>query len=238
MRRALDIYLLIAFLFGLGVAQHKLNNGITSDGALYFAHLRSVVFDHDLDIAAELEALHQPPRPHHVVPIGPAIAWAPAYLAVAAIDWVGGVRGRPTPDAGAVRGLTGAYVRAVNISSFVVMAAGLFVLHLRLRREFGPSIALVTSIVIVAATTLIWYVVFEPSMTHAVSFGVVAIALVLTERWLIDAAPTRRHSLLLGAWFSLFVLVRPEDGVFAIFPLAALLFGPPCKALPIRDRAR
>src|SRR5207245_3861381 len=84
MRRSLDIYLLIAFLFGLGVAQHKLNNGITSDGALYFAHLRSVVFDHDLDIAAELDALHQPPRPHHVVPVGPAIAWAPAYLAVAA----------------------------------------------------------------------------------------------------------------------------------------------------------
>src|SRR5712671_1400084 len=114
MRRALDIYLLIAFLLGLGVAQHKLNNGITSDGA------------------------------HYVVPIGPAIAWAPAYLAVAAVDWMGGVSRPAAPDAGAARGLTGPYVRAVNISSFVVMAAGLFVLHLRLRREFGPSIALVT----------------------------------------------------------------------------------------------
>jgi hypothetical protein len=238
MRRSLDVYLLIAFLLALFVAQHKLNNGITSDGALYFAHLRSVVFDRDLEIAAELDALHQPPRPHHVVPIGPAIAWAPAYLAVAAIDWIGGVTGRWTPDAGVARGLTGAYVQAVIVSSFFVMAAGLVVLHVRLRREFGPSIALVTSILIVAATTLIWYVVFEPSMTHAVSFGVVAIALVLSERWLIDAAPTLRHSLLLGFWFSLVVLVRPEDGVFAIFPLTALLFAPVCRALPIRERAR
>src|SRR5258706_6505808 len=238
MRRSLDIYLLIAFLLGLGVAQHKLNNGITSDGALYVAHLRSVVFDHDLDIAAELDALHQPPRPRHVVPIGPAIAWGPAYLAVAAVDGMGGVSRPAAPDAGAARGLTGPYVRAVNISSFVVMAAGLFVLHLRLRREFGPSIALVTSILIVAATTLLWYVVFEPSMTHAVSFGVVAIALVLTERWLIDAAPTRRRSLLLGAAFSVVILVRPEDGVFAIFPLTALLFAPPSRTRPIAERAR
>src|SRR5262249_61187496 len=71
--RALDLYLLAAFLAALLVAQQTLNNGITSDGALYFSHLRSVVFDRDLDIAAELEVLRQPPRPHHVVPIGPAI---------------------------------------------------------------------------------------------------------------------------------------------------------------------
>src|SRR5437899_2409286 len=81
-------------------------------GALYFAHLRSAVCDRDLDIGAELEALHQPPRPHHVVPIGPSIAWAPAYLAVAAADWIGGMTRRSTRDAGAARGLTGAYVEA------------------------------------------------------------------------------------------------------------------------------
>jgi hypothetical protein len=237
-RRALDVYLLMAFLLGVLVAQHRLNNGITSDGALYFAHLRSIVFDRDLDIASELDVLRQPPRPHHVVPIGPAIAWAPAYLAVAAADWLGGITGRSSPDAGASRGLTGAYVQAVMLSSLVVMAAGVVVLHLRLRREFEPSIALVTSILIVAATPLIWYVVFEPSMTHAVSFGVVAIALVLTERWLIEAPPTRRHALLLGAWFSLVMVVRPEDGAFAVFPLAALLFAAACRALSLGERAR
>ena len=95
-RRARDIFVLIAFLGVLLVAQQKLNDGITSDGALYFAHLRSIVFDRDLDIAAELDALRQPPRPHHVVPIGPAIVWAPAYLVVAAADAIAGARG-PAP---------------------------------------------------------------------------------------------------------------------------------------------
>src|SRR5262249_1815934 len=170
-RGALDIYLLIAFLAALLVAQQKLNNGITSDGALYFSHLRSIVFDRDLDIDAELAALHQPPRPHHVVPIGPAIVWAPAYPGVAAAAWAVAVGRRGQPAAGAARGLTGAYVQAVMLSSFAMMSAGLIMLHLRVRREFGAAIAIVTSILIVAATTLAWYVVFEPSMTHAVSFG-------------------------------------------------------------------
>jgi hypothetical protein len=236
-RRALDVYLLAAFLVALLVAQQKLNNGITSDGALYFSHLRSVVFDRDLEIAPELEVLHQPPRPHHVVPIGPAIAWAPAYLAVATADWLSGAAGA-THATGTARGLAGAYVQAAILSSFAVMAAGLVVLHLRLRREFTPPIALISSMLIVCATTLAWYVVYEPSMTHAVSFGVVAIALVLTERWFVDSAPTWRRSVLLGAWFALVVVVRPEDGVFLSFPCAALLWAPACRALPARDRLR
>lgn len=237
-RRALDIYLLIAFLAALLIAQQKLNNGITSDGALYFSHLRSLVFDRDLDITAELAVLHQPPRPHHVVPIGPAILWAPAYLAVAAVDGIGRAAGHGGADAGAARGLTGAYVQAAILSSFAAMAAGLTVLHLRLRREFGGAIALLTSILLVAATMLAWYVVFEPSMTHAASFGVVAAAIVLAEQWTIDAAPTRRQSLALGAWFSLVVVVRPEDAVFAVFPAAALIWGPACRSLPLGERAR
>jgi len=235
-RRPFDLLALIVVLLAVLFAQQKLSNGITSDGALYFAHLRSVVFDHDLDIAREMDALRQPQRPHHVVPIGPAIAWAPAYLAVAAVDRLGSAAGAWTRATGADLGLTGAYVQAAALSSFLVMAAGLIALHLRVRREFGRSIAIVTSTLILGATTLAWYVIFEPSMTHAVSFGVVAIALVLTERWLVDAKPSRRQSMLLGAWFSLVILVRPEDGVFLLFPLAALVFAPAWRADSMRER--
>jgi hypothetical protein len=237
-RRALDVYVLGAILLAVLVAQHRLNNGITSDGSLYFAHLRSVVFDRDLEIGPELDVLRQPPRPHHVIPIGPAIVWAPAYLAVAAIDGIGGAARAWTRETGPALGLTGAYVQAAILSSFLMMAAGVVALHLRLRREFGPAIAIVTSMLMLGATTLPWYVVYEPSMTHAVSFGVVAIALVLTERWLIDGTPSWRRGLLLGAWFSLIVVVRPEDGVFVLFPLAALLAAPVCRALASGERMR
>jgi len=55
---------------------------------------------------------------------------------------------------------------------------------------------------------------------------------------MIDAAPSIRQSIALGACYSLVVVVRPEDGVFAVFPLAAFLFAPACRALPARERLR
>ena len=74
MRARLDIYLLVAVLFGVFVLQQILNEGVTSDGCLYFAHLRSLVFDGDLQIDPELQLLHLTERTQHVVPIAPAIA--------------------------------------------------------------------------------------------------------------------------------------------------------------------
>lgn len=237
-RRMFDVWLLIAVLVGVLFAQQRVNGRIGSDGALYFAYLRSAVFDHDLDIREEIATLRQEPRPHNVVPIGPALVWAPAYLAVAAIDRLGAGAGLWTRESGAALGLTGAYVQAAVLSSALMMAFGLLALHTRLRREFDPSTALLTSILVLGATTLVWYVVYEPSMTHAASFGVVAIALVLTERWFVDRGPSTTAALLLGMWFSVVLLVRPEDAVFLAFPLAALGFAPACRATTVRERLK
>ena len=48
-----DLYLLGLLLLVMLVAQLKWTYGVTSDGALYFAHLRSLIFDHDLQIDPE-----------------------------------------------------------------------------------------------------------------------------------------------------------------------------------------
>jgi hypothetical protein len=223
-RRSVDLYLLGALLLLVFVAQQRFNEGVTSDGTLYFAYLRSAVFDHDLQIGPELEFLHFPPRPHNVVPIGPAILWAPLYLIVAGLDWVGGAAGLWTRAEGVARGLTAPYMRAAYLGSFLMAAAGLTALHLRIRREVGGAIALLTAALVLLATPLAWYVVMEPSMTHAASFGAVALALVACERWLIDAWPSRAQAIALGALFSLAILIRPEDVLFLIVPAAALMW--------------
>src|SRR5438874_2971298 len=174
---AVDLYLLAVLLLLVLIAQLKLNNGVTSDGALYFAHLRSLIFDHDLQIDAEIQFLGLPARPHHVIPIGPTILWAPLYLLVALGDWIGSRAGLWTRETGVALGSTGPYIQATFLASYATAAAGIVALHVRLRREFGGAIAFLTSLLIVGATTLLWYIVAEPSMTHAASFGAVALAL-------------------------------------------------------------
>lgn len=211
--------LVLALLYWLAVQQVR-TAGITSDGCLYFAHMRSLIFDGDLAIDPELAILQLGERPHHIVAIGPAVVWAPLYLAVAAVDWLGqNVGAWGTAEDTLTRTLTGAYARAAMLGTWFTAAGGLVVMHGRLRREFGPGVAVIASLLLFGATPLVYYVVHEPAMTHGASFGLVAVFLVTAERWWSDAPPTRGRALMLGALLGLAILVRPQNALFGLFPL-------------------
>jgi hypothetical protein len=173
----------LVLLYALGV-QMADAHGITTDGVTYFTQLRSVVFDRDLDIAREYAFLGQPPRPNHVVPIGPVLVWLPLYLLVTLLDGAGRLVGAWSAPADPIAlGLGLPYVRAALISSFTIGAVGLVAIHWYLRREFSRAVAFVTTLLVFGATPLVWYMVYEPSMTHAASFGFVALFVVCAARW-------------------------------------------------------
>ena len=137
-----DIHgLALVLLYALGVLLRD-THGITTDGVTYFAQLRSLVFDRDLDVAREFTVLGQPPRPNHVVPIGPTLLWAPLYLLVTLGDGLGRLAGlwRAPADA-ATLGLTTPYMRAALLSSFAVGGAGLVALLVFLRAQFSKGVA-------------------------------------------------------------------------------------------------
>lgn len=219
--RTWDVHALgLALLYWLAVQQLS-TMGITSDGSLYFAHFRSLLFDADLQIDPELMVLMLGPRPHHVVAVGPAVVWAPLYLAVAGIDWLGLSLGAwTTRDPDVFHTLTGPYARAALIGSFLMAAAGLFAIHVRLRREFGNGTALVASLLLFGATPLVYYAVYEPAMTHAASFGIVALFLVTTEAWMRRETPSPMRAVMLGVLIGLAFLVRPQNALFGIFAIA------------------
>ncbi len=224
LRQTADVHLLmVALLLGLAL-QQVANEGITSDGCIYFAHLRSLIFDGDLEIGRELRVLGLPPRPSHVVTFGAAIVWAPFYLVVRMVDLLGQSAGMWFPGSNRTAGLTGAYARAALVPSYLIAAAGLTALHLRLRREFGGSTALVSSLLIFGATPVAWYAIYEPAMAHAASFGLVALFLVASEAWVDRTGTSPTRGVMLGALLGMIVLVRPQDGLFGIFPVTRLLF--------------
>lgn len=204
-------------LYALGV-QLADSHGISTDGVTYFTQLRSLIFDQDLDVAREFAVLAQAPRPNHVVPIGPTLVWAPLYLTVAAIDALGRTLGLwPAPTDPTTLGLGLPYVRAASLSSFAIGAAGVWAMHDELRRRFPRGIAWVASTLAVGATPLFWYLVYEPSMTHAASFGFSALFAVASVRWVPDGL-TRRRAIGLGVLVGLAFCARPQDAVFALLP--------------------
>ncbi|HUE88753.1 MAG TPA: hypothetical protein VMO26_21965 [Vicinamibacterales bacterium] len=231
-RRTGDVHFLAVVLLGAFGVQFADAHGVTTDGVIYFSQLRSVLFDGDLDLAAEFAFLQQPPRPYHVVPIGPTFVWFPLYVCVAVVDTAGRSLGLWTAPAAAV-GLTLPYVRAALVSSFAIGGVGLITLHRRLSREFSPGVACSATLLVFLATPLVWYMVYEPSMTHAASFGFVAIFVVAAEKWTAVDMSVRR-SLALGGLLGLAFMTRPQEAVFAIFPAMVLL----CAAAPLGARLR
>lgn len=225
LRRTGDLHALAAVLVAALAVQFADTHGVTTDGVIYFTQLRSVIFDGDLDVAAEFAFLQQPPRPSHIVPVGPTFVWLPLYLSVAAVDAAGRgltLWGGPADTAGI--GLTLPYIRAALVSSFAIGAVGLVAVHLRLRREFPAGVALAATVLLFLATPLVWYMVYEPSMTHAASFGLVALFVVAAERHTRPAMPAKA-SLLLGALLGLAFMTRPQEAVFALFPAVLLVLG-------------
>jgi hypothetical protein len=236
--RTVDVHVIaLVLLFALGV-QFEDAHGVTTDGVIYFTQLRSVLFDGDLDVAREFAYLDQPPRPAHVVPIGPIPVWLPLYLSVAAADAFGHAVGWwAAPSDPVAIGLTTPYVRAALMSSFAVGAAGLLVVHVMLRREFGRAAATAATLLLLGATSLFWYLVYEPAMTHAVSFGFVAFFIAAAAR-LDPRSASSRQLAIAGFLLGLAFITRPQEAVFALVPVLAVMALPATGSERLRAAAR
>ena len=149
--------------------------------------------------------------------------WLPPYLAVAAVDCVRpGARscGR-RPRIRSRIGLTLPYIRAALVSSFASRRHGLVVVHRLSAAGVRRSRGLCHDVLIFGATPLVWYMVYEPSMTHAASFGFVALFVVVAVRWTSPAmAPTA--SGVLGALLGRRSCHAPQEALFALVPAALL----------------
>jgi len=113
-------------------------------------------------------------------------------------------------------------VRAALVSSFAIGAVGLFAVHRHLRGGFDRGVSFATSALLFSATPLVWYMVYEPSMTHAASFGFVALFVTAAARWT-SRRITVRQSLILGALLGLAFVSRPQEALFALLPAVLLL---------------
>lgn len=228
---------LLIVVFLLSLAQIPLLSLVSptfvrGDGVGYYAYLRSVVFDHDLDFrneyshfvdrlpAAERSLtarfLENPTAagmvPNHWPP-GTAILWSPFFiLAHGAVLLANGCGGTFAVD-----GFSMPYQVSVAIASALYGFGGLLLLFATARRLFpdGPSTTAVLTMWF--ATPLTAYMYFMASMSHGCSFFAVSLFIYL---WQKDRGSLRlSRAIVLGLSAGLVMLHRLQNVVFLV-PLA------------------
>jgi hypothetical protein len=194
------------------------------DGLYYYAYLRSLAFDHDVDFTNDYGLLGDQfnagvnpitGKPQNVFTVGPALFWMPlvpvAHLAHHVSAWWGA-----PPEQ--LDGTEPMFQRIVlygsTLAGLLTTALGLL-LALRLTT---PALATLSSIGLCIGSPLIWFMLRQPSFSHATDACAVAL---FCSAWLFrygSRAPYRWLGL--GVLLGFAMLVRPQNIAHAILPFA------------------
>ena len=216
--------MLFAVLFAFGVAaQLQLGARLQSDGFYYFAYLRSIAFDRDVDFTNDYKLLGLGDKEHLFEPtptghaqsawtVGPAIVWAPFFAAGHAVATQ---LSRSDPNV-STNGVSFPYRQAVCIAGLFYGLLGCWFCFRLTARIYPPALAATATAFVMGGSFMLWYVVKEPSMTHAPSMAAVA---GFVWGWLATRGDrTTRQWAWLGALAGFMTLIRWQNAIFAVLP--------------------
>lgn len=200
----------------------SLSGRLAGDGASYYAQLRSLGRDGDIDLANEYAALGIAERPdlrvptrtglrRTVFPVGTALLLLPFFLAGEALARLHALAGG-TPD---LTGYGPWHVEAAALGGLVYGLAAVWLVESTLRRHFSARTARLVAVLVWLATFLYWYMVRQPLMSHAPSAFAAALFL---WQWDRRRTPGARDALLLGFLGGLAMCVRWPNGVLLALP--------------------
>ncbi len=223
--RPLPLWLLLLPALG---QLHLAGGRLGGDGVMYYVQLRSLLKDGDIDLTNEYTHYELIDRPDLRVPtgtglrrsifsVGPALVWAPFFA-------VGEAVGRWERASGRSVDLSGygpVHVNAVALGSLLYGFAALLVIHALLVRHFGPGPALGAVLLLWAGSFLHWYMVHQPTMSHAPSAFAAALVIGLWDRT--RTARTWRGGVVLGLLLGLAMCLRWQNGLLLVLPGLDLL---------------
>jgi len=200
---------------------------IGSDGIGYYMYSRSLIIDGDINFENEysrlkpevnLETLKTPTGlTSNQYAVGPGLMWAPFFAITHSIILGLNHMGFKISN----DGYGYPYQIAICVGSIFYGFWGIALIY-RTVNKFYPKIALFTCILIWLATNVIYYMVAEPSMSHACSLFATSIFIYV---WL----KTRNSfslfwCLLIGLSGGFVALVRQVDGTLLILPILDIIF--------------
>jgi hypothetical protein len=225
--------LVLAALFVIGTAWFfSIDSGygyhgprVDGDGVYFWLYLRSLVVDGDVNFRNDYERWGNPwgygdtrrGLPMNPTTVGTALLWAPFYLPARGVVLLAVKLGAALPTDGTSRiEELSAFYGSFLYGFFAVL------LCLRLaRRHFPEGPALVGAVGASLGGMLVFYMVVQPSYSHAAAAFVAA---AFVERW--DAGRAGRSLggwVVLGALGGLAALVRPQLAIVALLPACDLV---------------
>jgi hypothetical protein len=194
-----QLIIIVLFLLLLPFSLRRI---YATDEVQYYAYLRSVYFDHDLDFRNEYEHFaaigehQQPPdlavrnallrndaqnpnprtgKLRNVAPVGSAIMWAPGFvLADLGVRAANALGARIPAD-----GYSAPYISAVCLMSALYALGGLLLSYRIARRYAGSFAATVATIAIWLSTPLVMYMFILMPWSHATGFFLFALFLTI-----------------------------------------------------------
>jgi hypothetical protein len=216
--------LLLSLLLLPTLLQFQFAGGrMSGDGVMYYVYVRSFWKDFDVDLTNEYthygliarSDLGWPTKTglrRSIFAVGPAVLWTPFFAVGEGVACAEALFGRQ-PD---LSGYGPEHRNAVALGSLLYGFAAVLLIHALLRRHFAESTALLAALLAWLATFLHWYMVQQPTMSHAPS--AFAAALVL---WLWDRDRGRRDAwgfFILGLAVGVAMCVRWQSGVLLLLP--------------------
>lgn len=193
------------------------NHGV--DAINHLEYVRSLVFDHDLDVrnddvilGGSMELPEEFDKTQiNMHGIGPAFVWLPLYLTAHGLcSFIGQ----------ACTGASRPYLAAATLTSLCLTAFGLIAAYRLCLRFASRSAAFVATLGIAWGTFLFWYVTTEPTMSHNLSFATAALALLLIAR----EPDSWRRWFFLGLVIGYSASVRWANGLLGVAALPTLFF--------------
>ena len=225
---ALTIACLVAFAVTLPLPRVD-DQLIGSDGTRYYVYLPSLWIDGDLDFTDEYGYFYRShPQtaaylihdrtpaglPANRFGIGPAILWSPFFLAAHLLAVLARAAGGSLAADG-----TGAFYQApVLAGSILYGGLGAWLCFRTALRVASQKAALAATLGVVLAGNAIYYLTVEPSMSHPLSMFASA---ALFYVWVTSRNRAKdRQPIALGGLAGLMALIRPQDGLFLLLPIA------------------
>ncbi len=201
-----------------------------TDSVQYYAYLRSLFFDGDLDFANEYARFHElnpgagvagalsekidptTGKPINVAPVGSAILWTPTFVVAHGAVLLARLAGSNI----AADGYSWPYITAICFASLVYGLLGLLLCYRIARRYTSVWAATTASVICWLASPLLFYMYISPPWSH--TGGLFSVALFIWY-WL-QTGPQRslRQWLLLGLLGGLMVMNREQLGLFLLLP--------------------